>query len=268
MLVLERLSDAERNGHQVLATIRGSAVNQDGASNGLTAPNGPSQERVIRQALANARLDARRRRRGRGPRHRHHRSATRSRPAPCSPPTAKTRDEPLRLGSIKSNIGHTQAAAGVAGVIKMVQAMRARRRCRRPCTSTRPPPRSTGRRARSSCSAEESPWAPGDRPRRAGVSSFGISGTNAHVILEEAPAKPGEAPGSEPTAASGGEAPLDGPLPGPLRQDQTRPARGRRQPRRPPQGQPGPRPPRRRLLPGHHQGHVGSAGASAIGEER
>ena len=119
--LLERLSDARRNGHPVLAVVRGSAVNQDGASNGLTAPNGPSQQRVIRAGAGQRRAappptSTRSRRTAPAPR-----SATRSRPRPCSPPTARTAsDRPLWLGSVKSNIGHTQAAAGVAGVIKMV----------------------------------------------------------------------------------------------------------------------------------------------------
>ena len=124
VLLLERLSDARRNGHQVLAVVRGTAINPDGASNGLTAPNGPSQQRVIRQALAERRAVRRpmstpSRRTAPAPR-----SATRSRRRRCSPPTARTATGPLRLGSLKSNIGHAQAAAGVAGVIKMVQAMR------------------------------------------------------------------------------------------------------------------------------------------------
>ena len=200
LLLLERLSDARRNGHRVLAVVRGSAVNQDGATNGLTAPNGPAQERVIRQALANAGLAAGRGRRGRGPRHRHHPrrpdrgagAARHLRPGP--------RGRPLWLGSIKSNIGHTQAAAGVAGVIKMVMALRTRASCRGRCTSTSPPRTSTGRRAPSRCSTEPGPGSADGPPRRAGVSSFGISGTNAHVILEEAP-EPQAAPAAEPEAA-------------------------------------------------------------------
>ena len=125
MVVVERLSDARRNGHRVLAVVRGSAVNQDGASNGLTAPNGPSQQRVIRQALANARVSPRPRWMWWRRTARARRWVIRSRRRRCWRPTGRTgRERPLWLGSVKSNIGHTQAAAGVAGVIKMVLAMR------------------------------------------------------------------------------------------------------------------------------------------------